>query len=129
MSATSIRHSTRMVVRARELRAAGWTVTQTRRLLDSEFGVMPSADSVSRWTDQAYAARRNARIRDLNHRRLAPTWNFRLGGTVSREYQAAFARRLIGEHVPIASVAKVMTLVFGACWTRDSLLTLLEETA
>jgi len=52
----TIRHSTIMVARARQLVNAGWTAGETRRLIAEEFGLarLPSVTTIRSWTEPGY---------------------------------------------------------------------------
>lgn len=108
------RYPVAAAVRARELRATGWSVDRIRGLIASEFGCRPSIQTVLRWTDPAGQARRDAATRRaLRARRLAQgDYSFRPAGADSPERRAAFMRALRAEGVPAPSIAKACRVVF-----------------
>jgi hypothetical protein len=52
----TVRHSTVVMARARELVEAGWTAGETRRLIAQEFGLdrLPSVTTIRSWTEPGY---------------------------------------------------------------------------
>ena len=58
------RYSAAMVVRARELRAAGWSVRQIPPLLEEQFGMRPGHTTVFGWVNEKHDARRRELARN-----------------------------------------------------------------
>lgn len=67
------RYSTRAVTRAREHVAAGWSISKTAKLIQTEFGMRPAITTVRIWTDPDYAelVRRRTRLRERKRWREA----------------------------------------------------------
>jgi hypothetical protein len=69
------RYSTRVVLRARELKLAGWSSPKIAELLESELGLRPSAAIIRNWCSprsEKLLAQDRARHR-LSYRRRNPT--------------------------------------------------------
>jgi hypothetical protein len=114
------RYPVKVAARARELRTLGWSSGRIQRILEQEFGVRPSRQSVLRWADDEYADRVRQQVRAGNLQRWSTMWTFELGGSrPSDEYQEAFIRRLRDQGVPYSSIAKVCNVVFAGRWTED----------
>ena len=119
MSPTSVRHPAKIAARAVEHREAGWPVSQIRVLLNQEFGVKPSADSIKRWTGVTYAAKSRERMAKRHLSDWQGRWQFRLAGPQhTPEYAGAFVRRLRAEGVPVATIARVCRVVLGGQWNE-----------
>ncbi|HEY4452342.1 MAG TPA: hypothetical protein VGN13_12205 [Solirubrobacteraceae bacterium] len=67
------RYTSKIIARASEHVAAGWTVARTIDLLESEFGSRPHATTVRLWTDEKYAKRHRAANRARSRRRWRET--------------------------------------------------------
>lgn len=122
MSATGTRHSTDVMVRAIELRNAGWRPGEIPRILNREFGVCPSRNTIQRWLNPAYAERERLRMKQVNADRWASKWSFNLLARATPDYKVAFIRRLDEEHLAATSIAKVCRVVFDEPWSNYQVL-------
>lgn len=125
---TAVRHKTDVMARAIELHAAEWKPGQIPRILDHEFGVRPSRDTILRWVDPSYAEKVRTRMRGINTKRWAALWRFNLLERATPECQAAFMRRLDEQDLAATSIAKVCTIVFGEPVSRHRVAKTLGQT-
>jgi hypothetical protein len=100
------------MLRARELRDAGWYPTAIRRLLTQEGHGSPSLFTIQVWTNPRYMANHSKRRQSRGLERSAERTRFRLSGS-SEAYRVAFMERLHSDGVPCSSIARVCCVVFG----------------
>lgn len=113
-ASTAVRHPMTMVMRARELREAGWSLKRVADHLATEFGCSPPAhNTVLRWCDPAYGQRHSALRTRRNRQASIKRTTFAIGAKTTPEYRDAFMRELAAVGVPSSSIAKVHGVVFG----------------
>jgi hypothetical protein len=127
MSATTIpargrRYSTRAMLRARQLKAAGWTISQITRLIEQEFGTLPSRSTLDRWLYPARAEQHTTRmVRRRAEARAADSQIRWPGKQPSTARKIARIRMLLELGLSDAQVAKLMNQDFGDDWTRATI--------
>jgi hypothetical protein len=114
------------MVRARELREAGWFPTAIRRLLEKEGHGSPSLFTIQTWTNPRYLAAHHERMQARGLERSAERSRFRLQGS-SESYRRAFMERLRDEGVSCNGIAKVCRVVFGVPLTAHQVRYALTE--
>lgn len=100
------------MLRARELRDAGWYQTDIRRILEAEGLGSPSLFTIQVWTNQRYYHQQRELVRSRGAKRSAKTAAFRLAGS-SDAYTQAFMEQLRKDGVPSRSIAKVCRRVIA----------------
>lgn len=108
------RYSARTVIRACELREAGWSCAKIADFLSQELGVRPAPNTVLLWTDPKQAARQSVRVR-IGHqraRRKRLTGRMPAVSNLSPEFKAIRARALRESGLSFNAIAKVMTFDF-----------------
>lgn len=123
------RYPATVMRRARDLRAAGWSIAAISDLIEREHGTRPACQTVLRWVDPEGSARRDerARVRLRQQRASSGTYRFRLAGRAdSAEYQAAFIRALRARGASITSIAITCDLLLDGDWTRERVITVLR---
>lgn len=127
---SAVRYPAAIAIQARELHDSGWNACEIRRILRQEHGLQIAETTIRRWTDADFARRRDESNRRHSVKVRAQQWTFALpGAQVSPEYRAAFMARLRQERVPMTSIAKVSTILFGERVTRDQVVKTLERAA
>ena len=106
------------MIRARELRDAGWYPTAIRRILTSEGHGSPSLFTIQTWTNQRYLADHTRRQRLAGSQRVANGGSFRLCGS-TEQYQQAFMERLRAEGVSFKAIAQVCRVVLDVELTDE----------
>ena len=107
------RYPASAVIRARELRDAGWSLRQITRLMRREFGVPVPQSTVACWVDDEQA--RKQRLRSYNaHRRR---WNAKVTGRLGSPHLTLDFKlirlRALHEHgLSPGSIARVMSFDF-----------------
>lgn len=66
---STVRYTGQIVARAREHRQAEWSLREIKRLLQQEFGVDPSVNTVHGWVVPLMAERARSRHRNTERRR------------------------------------------------------------
>jgi hypothetical protein len=112
---TSGPYSSRVIVRARALRDAGWSVQKVRDLIAQEFGRRPTEQTVRGWLDEGYASKRRRLVRTAHRRSREITPNRKLSDDWKRERMAMMLERgLSPEHI-----GEVAGLWWGEPMTGD----------
>lgn len=119
----SVSYPIKVVVRARELRAAGWSLRRVRDLVERETGRRPSLNTISYWTDSGYEQRKLARNR-RRHRTFSAAGSGaggKLGGAHhTPEFRLA---RMIALHheaqLSVSAIARLMSFDYGERYSRD----------
>jgi len=127
---SGVRYTTKTRHRAVQLRKAGWTYPEIRKILADE-GVrwLPSDNAIRRWSNPKHLEKRQAYDKAYRRRRrLDQGYSFLLGGRTV-EYRAAFVRELDLVGLPVTEMGKVCTLVLGVELTDDELWAALDEVA
>ena len=111
MSTSATRYPAAMQHRARELRAAGWTIRRIAQLVEDETGHRPSVNTVWRWLDDRNAAKNGRRGYSRAVRAGVATYAFP-GLARSDDWLVGRIRALANVGVPAPSIAKVMRVDF-----------------
>jgi hypothetical protein len=120
-------HTSVSVMRARELRDAGWTYQRIAELLSEELGRTVHRRTINIWCSDSHAENHRAWDRSYRQGLRAQSATFRLPGT-SDEYRANCARALHAEGVLIPSIARVFRVLFpDQPWSRERVETLLNR--
>jgi hypothetical protein len=115
-----------MVLRTRELSAAGWSRERIQDLLEREGYGRPSHTTVGLWADPAkYEAHMN-RSRAQQRAKAAAETDFRLRGSTP-EYKRAFMERLRSQGLSCHAVGVVHGVVFGERLTEHQVRYALRE--
>jgi hypothetical protein len=106
---TAIRYPAKVLVRARELRDAGWTIARIQDFLEREHGVRPSITTVLVWVDDSFAANR----RRTQRRRMRRTHVRRPRLAVSEDWQIDRMRELHEAGFTYREVAVIARIWWG----------------
>lgn len=110
---SAVRHQLGTLVRARELHAAGWSLSEIRRRLELEGVTPPPAENtIWTWTRPKAAARlAEARNRRIRLARLGAR-TFAWPGVRGPEWRLEYMRRLRAAGLSYRAIAGVMALHF-----------------
>lgn len=105
----AVRYPARVMVRARVLREAGWTIYKIQGFLEHEFGRRPAHETVTAWVDEKAAERRRrtARRQAREKHERSPR------RTVSPEWKAARMRELHAAGLTYATIGIVAGIWWG----------------
>ncbi|HEU4722006.1 MAG TPA: hypothetical protein VFS59_11640 [Gemmatimonadaceae bacterium] len=111
---SAVRHPVSMMVRAQELRDAGWATTRIGALLAREFGCpAPSVNTIWCWVQPGARDRQTAAQRAQQRRDRAAAASFSFPGRRSPQWKLGRLRALRGQGLSLAAIAGVMRLDFG----------------
>jgi hypothetical protein len=103
-----------MMVRARELRDAGWSIGRIRRLLAAEFGCSPpSPNTIWCWVEPAAGERQAATKRESQRDERAASASFVFPGKRSPQWKLGRMRALRRAGMSVAAICTVMWADFG----------------
>ena len=114
------------MLRARELREAGWYATAIRRILTDEGHGSPSLFTIQTWTNRRYLERHHDRMRTRGAARTAERARFRLQGSTPA-YRLEFMRALRAADLSPNAIGKVCGVVFGERLSQDQVRYALEK--
>jgi hypothetical protein len=106
---SGVRYPARAILRAREHRLAGWSLSDVRRLIGEEFGSAPNRQTVKGWLDPQYATRRRRQQRSGERRRRGVKPNRRL----SADWKAEQIVRLHEAGCSVRSITVVAAVLWG----------------
>jgi len=108
------RHPIKVVVRAREHVRAGWSIAETTRLLEREFGVTVDPRSVRRWTSDRYRRALERAERERRRRRSMEAGARPMGPShATEEFKLARMRKLRELGLSASDIAALMGHDFG----------------
>lgn len=102
-------YTTPVVVRARALADAGWSVQAIRGMLQREFGRRPAEQTVRGWLSEDYAAKRRKLVRSARRRARGLPAPLRISDDLKAERMAALLER----GIPPKGIGQVSAVFWG----------------